>query len=116
MTAGHLLAAPDRIVTDLKPIFEEHGITCEVEYIKECNHDRYVIDLTSLICRNAKRQIGMGIEKRRGRKGVDIVLAPECRSFFRRNHESEKLAEKIAEILCQHGASEQPHARCENLE
>lgn len=115
MTAGHLLAAPDRIVTNLVPILEEHAITCEVEYTKECDHDRYVIDLTSLMCKSGKAQIGMGIEKRKDRKGVDIVLAPECRSFFRRNYESEVLAQRIAEILCQHGASEQPHARCEDL-
>ena len=76
MTAGHLLAAPDRIVTNLVPILEEHAITCEVEYTKECDHDRYVIDLTSLMCKSGKAQIGMGIEKRRDRKGVDIVLAP----------------------------------------
>ncbi len=116
MTAGHLLAAPDRIVTNLAPILKEHGISCEVEYMKECDHARHVIDLTSLICSDEKTQIGVGIEKRRGRNGVDIVLAPECRSFFRRNLDSEKLAEKIAEILCQHGAVEQPHARCEDLE
>ena len=115
MAVGHLLAAPDRIVTNLEPILEEHGISCEVEYMKECDHVRHIIDLTSLICRNGKTQIGMGIEKRRGRNGVNIVLAPECRSFFRRNLDSEKLAEKIAEILCLHGASEQPHARCEEL-
>jgi hypothetical protein len=116
MTAGHLLAAPDRIVTNLSTILEEHEITCEVEYVKECDHDRYAIDLTALICKGGRTQIGMGIEKRRGQKGVDIVLAPECRSFFRRDLESEKLAEKIAEILCQHGASKQPHARCEDME
>ena len=116
MANGHLLAAPDRIVTNLKPILEEHGISCDVEYTKECDHARHVIDLTSLICKNERAQIGMGIEKRRGRNGVDIVLAPECRSFFRRNLDSEKLAEKIAEILCQNGASEQPHVRCEDLE
>lgn len=116
MVAGHLLAAPDRIVTNLDSLLEEHGITCEVEYTKECDHSRYVIDLTSLICRHGKTQVGMGIEKRRGRNGVDIVLAPECRSFFLRNHESEKLAERIAGILCQHGASEEPRARCEDME
>jgi len=116
MVAGHLLAAPDRIVTDLESILEEHGITCEVEYTKECNHSRHVIDLTSLICRHGETQVGVGIVKRRGRNGVDIVLAPECRSFFRRNLDSEKLAERIAEILCQHGADEAPHARCENIE
>ena len=115
MTAGHLLAAPDRIVTNLKPILEEHGISYEVEYMKVCNYARHVIDLTSLVCRNDKTQVGMGTEKRRGHKGVDIVLAPDCRSFFRRNLDSEKLAENIAEILCQNGASEQPHARCEDL-
>ena len=82
---------------------------------KVCNYARHVIDLTSLVCRNEKTQVGMGIEKRRGHKGVDIVLAPDCRSFFRRNLDSEKLAENIAEILCQNGASEQPHARCEDL-
>ncbi len=88
MTAGHLLAAPDRIVTNLAPILEEHGISCEVEYMKECDHLRHVIDLTSLIYGNGKTQIGMDIEKRRGRNGVDIVLARECRSFFRRNLDS----------------------------
>ncbi len=34
MVAGHLLAAPDRIVTNLESILEEHGITCEVEYTR----------------------------------------------------------------------------------
>ena len=116
MTAGHLLAAPDRVVTNLEHILEEHGISCEVEYMKECNYAMRVIDLTSLICRNGKTQIGMGIEKRRGGKGVDIVLAPQCRSFFRRDLDSEKLAEKIAEVLCQQGAREDPHVRCEDLE
>lgn len=116
MVAGHLLAAPDRIVTSLESILEEHGIMCEVEYTKECDHSRHVIDLTSLICRHGKTRVGVGIEKRRGRNGVDIILAPECRSLFRRNLDSEKLAERIAEILCQHGASEEPHARCEDME
>lgn len=116
MTAGHLLAAPDRIVPKLGPILEEHGISYEIEYIKECDHAMRVIDLTSVICRSGKTQVGMGIEKQRGGKGVDIVLAPECRSFFRRDLDSEKLAEKIAAILCQHGASGQQHARCEDLE
>jgi len=116
MAAGHLLAAPDRIVTNLEPILEENGITCEVEYMKECVHSRHVIDLTSLICRNGKTKVAMGIEKRRGRKGVDIVLAPECHSFFRRDLDSEKLAKMIVAMLCQHGASEVPHARCEDME
>jgi len=116
MTAGHLLAAPDRIVPNLGPILEEHGISYEIKYIKECDHAMRVIDLTSVICRSGKTQVGMGIEKQRGGKGVDIVLAPECRSFCRRDLDSEKLAEKIAAILCQHGASGQPHARCEDLE
>lgn len=116
MTAGHLLAAPDRIVPKLEPILKEQGISYEVEYIKECDHGTRVIDLTSVICRSEKTKVGMGIEKLRGGKGVDITLAPECRSFFRRDFESEKLAEKIAAILCQHGANGQPHARCEDLE
>ena len=116
MAHGHLLAAPDRIVTNLESILEVHEIACEVESIKESAHARCVTDVTSLRCRNGKTQIGMGIIKRRGRNGVDIVLAPECRSFFRRNLDSEKLAKKIAEILCKSGASEHPNARCENLE
>ena len=116
MTAGHLLAAPDRIVPNLGPILEENGISYEIEYVKECNHAMHVIDLTSAICRSGKTKVGMGIEKQRGGKGVDIVLAPECRSFFRRDLDSEKLAERIAAILCLHGANGQPHARCEDLE
>ena len=116
MTAGHLLAAPDRIVPNLGSILEEHGILYEIEYTKECNHTTRVIDLTSAICRSGKTEVGMGIEKQRGGKGVDIVLAPQCRSFFRRDLDSEKLAEKIAEVLCQQGAREDPHARCDDLE
>lgn len=116
MTAGHLLAAPDRIVQELEAILEEHGISCEFEYSRECDHQRYVIDLTSMICKTAKTQVGMGIEKRRGRKGVDITLAPGCRSFFRRDLDSEELAGKIADILCHYGARKDPHASCEDLE
>ena len=116
MANGHLLAAPDRIVTNLEPILKSHGISCEHEYVKECDHQTYIIDLTSLICRNGKTQIGMGIEKRRGNRGVDIVLIPESRTFFRRDLESEALAEKIVEILCENGATDRPHARSEDIE
>ncbi|WP_396159771.1 hypothetical protein [Flavobacterium sp.] len=116
MTAGHLLAAPDRIVPHLGPILEEHGISYEIQYTKECDHAERIIDLTSVVCRNEKAQVGLGIEKQRGGKGVDIVLMPECRSFFRRNLDSEKLAEKIAVVLCQHGAREDPDVNCEDLE
>lgn len=116
MANGHLLAAPDRIATNLESILEQHGISCEREYVKECDHQRYIIDLTSLICRNGDTQIGMGIEKRRGHRGVDIVLIPETRSFFRRDVDSEALAEKIVRILCENGATDRPHARSEDLE
>lgn len=116
MTAGHLLAAPDRIVPYMGPILEKQGISYEIQYTKECDHAERVIDLTSVICRNAKTQVGLGIEKQRGGKGVDIVLMPGCRSFFRRDLDSEKLAERIAEVLCQHGAREDPHVNCEELE
>lgn len=116
MVAGHLLAAPDRIPIELESLLGAQGITCEVEYTKECVHSRYIIDLTSLICRHEKTQVGLGVEKRRGRNGVDIIVSPECRSFFRRNLDSEKLAVRIVEILCQHGATKAPHARRDVLE
>ena len=116
MTAGYLLAAPDRIVPNLGLILEEHGISYEIEYMKECDHAMHVIDLASVICRSGKTKIGMGIEKQRGGKGVAIVLAPECRSFFRRDLDSEKLAERIAAILCKHGANGQPRARGDDME
>lgn len=116
MANGYLLAAPDRIVSNLESILEQHGISCEREYVKECDHQRYVIELTSLICRNGKTQVGVGIEKRRGHRGVDIVLIPEACTFFRRDLDSESLAEQIAKILCENGASDRPHARSEDLE
>jgi hypothetical protein len=81
MTAGHLLAAPDRIVPNLGSILEEHGIQYEIKYTKECDRTTPVIDLTSAICRSKETKVGMGIEKRRGGKVVEIVLAPECRSM-----------------------------------
>lgn len=116
MENAHLLAAPDRIVSNLEPILKEHGITCEVEYVKECDHGRNIVDLTSLICRVGKTQVEVAIEKRRGRRGVDILLMPEVRTFFRRDHDSEALAERIVKILCERGASDRPDARGENLE
>ena len=116
MVVPHLLAAPDRIVSDLVPILKEHGITCEVEHTKKCDHSGHELELTSLFCVNGETQVYMGIEKRSGRNGVDIVLAPACRSFFHRHDDSEKLVERIAEILCRHGATEEPYARCEDLE
>ena len=91
MANGHLIAAPDRIVTNLESILAQHGITCEHEYVKECNLGSGKVDLTSLI-------FSAGIEKRRGHRGVDIVLIPERRSIFRRDLESEALAEKIVAL------------------
>lgn len=116
MANGHLIAAPDRIVTNLASIFAQHGITCEHQYVKECNVGNDKVDLTSLIFRNAETKVGAGIEKRRGHRGVDIVLIPERRSIFRRDLESEALAEKIVAILCENGATDRPHARSEDLE
>ena len=104
-------------MTDLVSILEPHGISCElVEYEKECTHDRYVIDLTALRCASRNTHVDVGIEKRRGRNGADIVLIPEVRSMFRRDLDSEALAEQIVKILCDHGATNEPHARCEDLE
>lgn len=116
MANGHLLAAPDRIATNIEPILGQHGILCEQEYVKECNLENYTIDLTSLIFRKGETTVGGGFEKRRGHRGVDIVLIPERRSLFRRDIASEVLAEKIAAILCENGASDRPHARSEDLE
>ena len=64
------------------------------------------MDLTSLIFRNAETKVRGGIEKQRGHRGVDIVLTPERRSIFRRDVESEALAEKIVAILCENGATD----------
>ena len=115
MANGHLLAAPDRIVTDFESILKPHGISCELEYEKEYIHDRYVIDLTALKCEIGNTHVDVGIEKRRGRNVADIVLIPERRSMFRRDLDSEALAEQIVKILCEHGATDEPHARCEDL-
>jgi hypothetical protein len=89
MTSGDLLAAPGRIVTSLEIILVEHGISSEVESIRECDHGKRFVDMNSLVCRSETTQIGMGILKLRGRNGVEIVLAPECRAFFRRKRYSQ---------------------------
>ena len=115
MENNHLLAAPDSVVTKLDCILKPYGISCELQYEKEFDHDRYVVDLTSLVCSTEATHVDVGIEKRRGRKGADIILVPERHSIFRRNLDSEALAERIATILCEHGASEEPDARCEDL-
>ncbi len=115
MTAGHLLAAPDRIIPFLGSILEDHGISYEVQYTKECHYAERLIELTSVVCRDEETQVGLGIEKQRGRKGVDVVLVPGRRSFLRRDLDSEKLAVRIAEALCQHGACEDPCVNCEDL-
>ena len=89
MTSGNLLAAPGRMVTSLEIILVEHGISSEVESIRECDHGERVVDTTSLVCRSETTQTGMGILKLRGRNGCEIVLTPECGSFFRRKHDSQ---------------------------
>lgn len=116
MANGHLLAAPDRIVTNLEHILEQHDFSCEHRYSKECNQYGYLVDLTVLTCKNDSSQIDIAIEKQRDRIGADIVLIPKGPSLFRRDLDSEALANRIAEILCLNGASEDPNARCEDLD
>ena len=116
MANGRLLAAPDRVVADIEAPLASEGISYELEYEKECDHGRYTIDLTAFVCSTELTQVSGGVEKRRGRNGADIVLIPETRSFFRRDQDSERLADKIVTILCSHGATDEPHARCEDLE
>lgn len=116
MANGHLLAAPDRVVAEIESTLRQNGISCDLEYEKECDHERYVIDLTSFVCSNETTKLGVGIEKRRGRRGANIILVPERHSVFRRDRDSEQLAEAIVKILCEHGATDEPHVRCEDLE
>ena len=115
MANGHLLAASDRLVNEIGEILDAHNISCELQYVEQCDHDRYVVDLTVLLCSTVKTQIDVAIEKRRGRAGADILLVPGRRSTFRRDLDSEQLAERIAEVLCENGARHYPDARCQAL-
>lgn len=116
MANSQLLAAPDRVVAELDFILKPHQISCELQYQKECDHGRRIVDLTVLVCENERTKVEVAIEKRRGRNGADVLVIPERRSIFRRDLASEALAEQIARILCEHGASDDPYARCEELE
>ena len=78
MTAGHLLAAPDRIVPKLGSILGEHGIVYEIEYTIECNHTTRVIDLTCAICRIGKTQVGMGLRNAGDGKVLTLFLHPNA--------------------------------------
>ena len=115
MANGHLLAAPDRLVTEIDCILKPHQISCELQYQKECDHGRRIVDLTVLVCASERTKVEVAIEKRRGRNGADVLVIPERRSIFRRDLESEALTERIATILCEHGASDAPDARCEDM-
>jgi len=47
---------------------------------------------------------------------VEDVLLAQLVAWSDAARNSEALAERIAEILCQNGASDRPHARSEDLE
>jgi hypothetical protein len=115
MANGQLLAAPEWGVSELDCILKPHQISCELQYQKECDHGRRIVDLTVLVCATDRTQVEVAIEKRRGRNGADVLVIPERRSIFRRDLESESLAERIVKILCEHGASDDPDARCDDL-
>lgn len=116
MANGFLLAAPDRVANNLQSILQQHDISSEVVYAKDHTSRRHAFELTELICSNAATRVRLGIEKRKGRSGVDIVLQPETGRFFRKDVASELLARRIVEILCEYGATETPGARCEELD
>ncbi len=116
MANGFLLAAPDRVANNLQSILQQHDIASEVVYVWEHTRGRYTFELTELICSNAVTQVSLGIEKRKGRAGVDIVLQPEIGRFFSREDASEALAHRILEILCENGATDNPDVCCEVLD
>ncbi len=99
MAAGNLLGVSDSLVAELSPILESHGIFCRKTDEKTVTHGRKSVDLVSFECLVDSASVELGVEKRRGRDGVDIVLIPRRRFFFLKHDPSERLAERMFAIL-----------------
>ena len=111
----YLLATPDSLVDCIESVLASH----EIQFVR--NHDaaekigRHTVDLVEFTCRADRGTVELGIEKRRGRNGAYIILAPSLRLFFWRNHYSIALAERMAKFLCEQGADDSPETRCEDM-
>ena len=115
MENSHLLAAPDSLAESIETILTANAVSFSRQPMTEHDHGRYVVELTEMVCANADAKVDLAIEKRRNRRGVDIMIIPDRRYVLWRDRKSELLAESLAQIFCQHGASDSPDVRCQDL-
>jgi hypothetical protein len=106
MASGYLLFASDSLIAELSPLLESHGILCNRTDEKTVTRGRRTLDLVTFECVLDSASVELGVEKRRGRDGADIVLIPRRRVVFLEHKPSECLAKRINAILCENGADD----------
>jgi hypothetical protein len=112
---NYMVAAADRLVAELDSLLTDARITFQREPDTTSTHDKHTFVITRYTCTQDRGEVDVGIEKRQGRNGVYIVLQPSRRTWLWKNPDSERLCDRIKNLLCENGASASPRAECEDM-
>ncbi len=112
---NYMVAAADRLVAELESLLTDARIPFQREPDTTSTHEEHTFVISSYTCTQDCGEVDVGIEKRQGRNGVYIVLQPSRRTWFRKNPDSEKLCDRLKNLLCDNGASASPKAECEDM-
>ena len=111
----YMVAASDRVVAELESLLADACVPFQKEPATTSTDGVHTYDLSRYTCTQGGGEVSLGIEKRREREGVYIVLQPSTLTWFRKNPDSETLCDTLKQLLCDNGASASPKAECEDM-
>jgi hypothetical protein len=100
-----VLYAPKSLANELPAILRSHGLPHTLTLQRTIGRVRKV-DLIGYEVKCESASVHIGIENAHSRPLADIGVIADRKFLFRRHKDSERLAERIVEILREHGAYE----------
>lgn len=104
MNADYLLTADEPLLEKIEEILHSNSILCVRSPSQTVNQGRRTADICEIRCCHGAGVVDLVIEKRRTRSFGDLMLLSSRRYKFFRHEESDRLADRLAIILRQHGA------------
>ncbi|WP_372722058.1 hypothetical protein [Novipirellula sp.] len=105
MVNAHCLEAPSTLFDDVGNVLAASDF-CAVEKHRESNVNGVRrFDTAEFDVVDERSHVDLWLERRLGNKTMFIMVVPDRKTLWRRDHESEQLAERVVNLLVQHGAS-----------
>ena len=104
MNANYLLTADEILLEKIEEILHANSVLYVRLPSQTVNQGRRTTDICEIRCCHGSGVVDLVIEKRRTRTSGDLMLISSRRYKFFRHEESDRLADRLAIILRQHGA------------